>query len=160
MEATTKSRKGYKAGELHKMYKHGHAGIDRTPTYTSWVKMRERCISKKHISAKSYFEKGITFDERWDSFECFLEDMGERPLGTSLDRIDCNGNYCKENCRWATPFEQAANTTRNAYYLIDGIKYCQEQAARALNITTKTIRGMRKRNQFPSNVQFIGHVNA
>jgi hypothetical protein len=158
MESTTKSKKGYKSGKLHKMYKHGHAGVNRTITYTSWVKMKERCVYTGEKRYKCY--KEITYTDRWDSFENFLEDMGERPLGTSLDRINNKEGYSKDNCRWASASEQASNTTRNAYYLINGMQYCQEQAARALNITTKTIRGMRRRNDFPNHVQFIGHINA
>lgn len=157
MEATIKSRKGYKAGELHKMYKHGHAGIDRAPTYTSWVKMRERCVYTGEKRYKCY--QGITYTDRWDSFENFLEDMGERPLGTSLDRINCNGNYCKENCRWANATEQASNTTRNAYYLVNGVQMCQEETVRNLGITIKKIRYMRLTGRFPENISYIGHVN-
>ena len=135
-------------------------GYKNTPTYKSWCKMKERCDNPNGNRASSYFAKGITYDERWNSFTLFLEDMGERPADKSLDRINNKEGYSKNNCRWASASEQASNTTRNAYYLINGMQYCQEQAARALNITTKTIRGMRRRNDFPNHVQFIGHINA
>jgi hypothetical protein len=52
---------------------------------------------------------GITFDTRWNDFSCFLEDMGDRPEGKTLDRVDVNGNYCKSNCKWSTRSEQERN---------------------------------------------------
>lgn len=87
-------------------FKHGLSG---TKTYNSWNKMRERTKPGFH-KAKDYFERGITIeDPRWDDFLNFLEDMGERPEGLTLDRIDNDKGYCKENCRWATRKEQQAN---------------------------------------------------
>jgi len=91
--------------------KHGHAiyGI-KSRTYVSWKKMRERCNSPKDIGYKSYGGRGIRVCEEWNnSFVAFLRDMGERPIGKTIDRLDSNGNYELKNCRWATNLQQARN---------------------------------------------------
>lgn len=91
-------------------------GKTKTKTFKSWIEMKTRCNSNAPHKVKSYKSKGIKVCERWSRFENFLDDMGERPKGMSLDRIDNDGDYCPENCRWATPTEQVRNR-RNARWV-------------------------------------------
>jgi hypothetical protein len=78
-------------------------------TYITWKCMRARCNSPFDIHYKWYGARGIKICQEWDDFMQFVADMGERPYGKTLDRIDNDGMYCKENCRWATPKEQSRN---------------------------------------------------
>jgi hypothetical protein len=85
-----------------------------TPIYNTYHAMLQRCYNQQSKMFKHYGGRGITVCERWrESFENFLTDMGDRPDGLSLDRIDTNGNYEPSNCRWATDFEQNNNTRFN-----------------------------------------------
>lgn len=97
-----------------RLFRHGHAGSHiadsmqaPTVTYRSWLAMHRRCNDLRN---PYYAARGVKVCERWMSFESFLDDMGERPVGKTLDRYpDRNGDYEPGNCRWATPKEQAAN---------------------------------------------------
>lgn len=84
------------------------------PTYSSWQAMLNRCRNENIPTWPHYGGRGITICERWESYESFLADMGERPDGRSLDRINVDGNYEPGNCRWATAQEQARNQRRHA----------------------------------------------
>jgi hypothetical protein len=99
--------------ELHRTNRtHGHYSGGRSPTYHSWQAMVRRCTDPNHTSWRYYGgrDEPITVCDRWrDSFEAFLADMGERTAGTSIDRIDVNGNYEPGNVRYATPAQQACN---------------------------------------------------
>jgi hypothetical protein len=84
--------------------------MTKTPEYRSWNGAKMRCISPSNDRYASYGGRGISMCDTWlNSFEQFYIDMGNRPTGTSLDRVDNNGNYSKENCRWATAKEQMRN---------------------------------------------------
>jgi hypothetical protein len=79
-------------------------------TYSSWRNMEQRCTNAKHKEYGRYGGRGIVICDQWlDDFQQFVDDMGKRPEGKSIDRRDPNGNYTPENCYWATPWEQAQN---------------------------------------------------
>ena len=89
-------------------FRHGHAKVV-SPTYRTWLGMRNRCRNPRSGQYAYYGGRGIAVCDRWNVFENFLSDMGERPAGRSIDRIDVNGNYEPSNCRWATASEQRRN---------------------------------------------------
>lgn len=84
-------------------------GMDGTPTYNCWVHMLDRCRNPNNRMFPHYGARGISVCDRWHDFRNFLADMGEKPEGLSLDRIDNDGNYEPSNCRWASFKQQLRN---------------------------------------------------
>lgn len=84
-------------------------GWSRTPTYKVWINMKNRCNCPTNPDYKWYGGRGIRICERWKTFEGFMADMGIKPEGKMIDRIDPNGHYEPTNCRWVTPTESRFN---------------------------------------------------
>ena len=122
-------------------------GIAHTPTYLSWASMKRRCYDKNFKQYKDYGGRGVTVCDRWlESIENFIEDMGERPEGCTLDRIDTDGNYCKENCKWSTKSEQVRNRRANFNITIDGETKCLEDWCIQYGINRSTVYSRLVRN--------------
>jgi hypothetical protein len=119
--------------------KHGQSGHHMSSTYRIWKGMLTRCRNPSATGYVDYGGRGITVCDRWLKFENFFEDMGERPEKMSIDRIDHNKGYSKENCRWATDQQQRLNMTRNKRITAFGKTLCVSEWARELNIPASTI---------------------
>jgi DNA-binding MarR family transcriptional regulator len=134
--------------------KHGHAHISRTsPTYRCWGAMIQRCTNQNNAHFSNYGGRGISVCDRWLAFANFLEDMGERPNGMTLDRIDNDGNYEPGNCRWATRKEQAGNTRVTKHVVLDGEVVSLSEAARRLNYDSSQLSKLVRRDGVESAIE-------
>lgn len=131
---------GKKVGNLPKPWAIKH-GMTNTKEFQAWMNMKARCNNPKFKLYPRYGGRGIQVCVEWQSnFESFYRDMGKRPSPKhSLDRIDNNKGYSKDNCRWATIGEQALNTSRNVYIEKDGIKLSITQWSLKLGGTSNLI---------------------
>ena len=109
-------------------------GLTNSFTYRSWQMMKKRCTSPNDVSYKNYGARGISYPPRWETFENFLKDMGERPSGTFLERIDNSKNYSKSNCKWATRTEQNRNRRLNILFRYKRQTKCLAEWCELLNL--------------------------
>jgi hypothetical protein len=116
---------------------HGRHG---TRAYSSWQAMRTRCNNSNFHAYPRYGGRGITICARWNSFENFFADMGERPKGMSLERVDNSGNYEPNNCVWATPYTQAHNMRVNHWITYKGETMILQDWARRFGVDASTLR--------------------
>jgi hypothetical protein len=119
---------------------HGQCGV-RTPTYLAWQNMKHRCRSTLPRIAQVYKDRGITFCDRWQRFENFLEDMGEMPqAGMTIDRLDNNLGYFKENCRWLPRSLQNRNKRTNRIIEFNGERKLLVEWAELIGIDKASMR--------------------
>jgi hypothetical protein len=111
----------------------------RSKTYRAWSSMRSRCLNSNDARYKHYGAKGISVCPEWETYEQFLTDMGEAPIGLSLDRIDNSEGYRKDNCRWATRLQQNRNTSLVIKVEHDGQIKCITEWAGLFNIRPATL---------------------
>ncbi len=126
---------------------HGHSRRgQKIPEYGAYHTMIGRCYNPNQIGYPDYGARGIRVCDRWlESFENFLEDMGRRPTPkSSIDRIDGNGPYCKENCRWSTPIDQANNRRSSRFITMDGRTQTVSQWCRELGLNRQFVQNRLK----------------
>jgi hypothetical protein len=119
----------------HGMAKRGQ----RNRAYEAWAGMLQRCTNPNDKEWRNYGQRGIRVCDAWQAFEAFYADMGNPPKGTSLDRVDVNGGYCPENCRWATSAEQARNKRTNVWVEYEGQRMVLEDACEMAGISRATV---------------------
>lgn len=118
----------------------GGSSKGKSGSYSTWSGMLTRCRNRNSSKFSSYGGRGISVCDRWLSFEAFFADMGERPVGMSLDRIDNGGNYSPDNCRWATPVQQRRNARHMTAITFDGRTLCLTDWERETGIGQRTLR--------------------
>lgn len=121
--------------------------FSNTPEYRAWIAMKNRCYSKGNKFYYRYGERGIKVCDEWiNNYKQFLLDIGNRPSKKhSLDRIDNNGNYEPNNCKWSTTHEQGVNRKNVLLYEMDGLILCKKEWAKKLNISIFRFNSILKR---------------
>ena len=148
--------------------KHGHSrGYPgrQSKIYSCWMNMRHRCMRPAHPEYPRYGGRGISVCERWADFETFLTDMGEKPNGLSIDRINNDGNYEPSNCRWSTQHEQNENRrdTRKLFYQGRTLTICEWSKVtgiRRMTLYFRVYRGWSVERLLTQRVQLRGKTKA
>ena len=131
-----------KYGDVHKVKRWNH-GMSKTREYSSWLGMKRRCYKENDDDYHNYGGKGILVCQRWlDSFMNFYNDMGECQDGLTIDRINPNGDYCPENCRWADANTQARNQGLKSSNKtgVRGVSFCERDKLYGAYITANNVR--------------------
>lgn len=119
---------------------HGYASYGKKSlTYSTWLGMKQRCLNHRHSAYYLYGGRGIKICKKWLAFSGFINDMGEKPSGFSLDRIDPNKGYNKANCRWATVEQQSNNKRSCRYIVFNNEKMTIRQAGRRFGINPNSL---------------------
>ncbi len=126
-------------------------GMSKKSIYNIWRSMRKRCLVKSTTMYRYYGGRGIKICKRWDIFENFYKDMGDRPKGLTIDRINNNKNYTPNNCRWATELEQHNNTSANIIVTFDGIKRSIAEWCRIKKINSNLVYYRKNKGMSPKN---------
>lgn len=126
-----------------------NAPYSNTPTWRSWTMMKARCFTTACTSYPYYGGRGITVCERWLNYEKFVSDMGLRPEGTSIERINGDGHYEPGNCRWATKQEQSENKSSTLRFTINGFTGCLNAVARHFGIKSGNVHNRLRRGWTP-----------
>lgn len=122
-----------------------------TPTHNSWCAMKQRCNYPGSDEYKNYGGRGIRVCERWNSsFENFIADMGERPKGMSIERLDSNKNYEPGNCKWANDHEQARNRRSTIWVTRGGQTKCVKDWCDELGLSVDRVYGRIRRGATPA----------
>jgi len=126
--------------EMLEKGRQGTHKMSESVEYRTWLHLKDRCLNKNDKRYKNYGGRGIKVCKRWrDSFENFYKDMGKRPKGLTIDRVNNDGNYELSNCRWITKKEQSRNTTKNIRITYKGKTMCMVEWAEKLNINYKCL---------------------
>jgi hypothetical protein len=130
------------------MFKPKH-GMSFSPTYVTWTSMLQRCTNPKHKHYANYGGKGVQVCERWRDFRLFLEDMGERPAGMSIDRLANGKGYEPGNCRWATRADQNRNRSVCIHVALNGKTQTLMEWSRDLGVPETTLRRWHRLGRWP-----------
>lgn len=128
-------------GESNPAYRHGHSCRGNlTPTYYSWANMKRRCNDPHNAKYPKYGGRGITVCERWNDFSEFLSDMGEKPTGLTLHRINNDGSYEPNNCTWADVRTQSLNKSTNRILEFKGLVATTKEWSERLGLSHVALR--------------------